>query len=98
MKDCLEEHREDPEFSPDCKAEFESMMQDRAADFRLDSSLRDACASDIEETCGYAKVRQRLRHSLGRRHACVSLAGAQGHRPSSCGCGLACSGRLSSGQ
>ena len=56
MKDCLEAHREEPEFSPDCKAEFEAMMQNRAADFRLDSSLRDACASDIEETCGFEKV------------------------------------------
>ena len=59
MKDCLEEHREDAEFSSECKAEFERMMQFRAADFRLDSSLREACASDIEDVCGYEKVRQR---------------------------------------
>ena len=34
MKDCLEEHREDPGFSAECKEEFEIMMEARAADFR----------------------------------------------------------------
>ena len=60
MKDCLEEHREDAEFSSECKAEFERMMQFRAADFRLDSSLREACAADIEDVCGYEKVRAHM--------------------------------------
>ena len=32
-------------------------MQRRAADHRLDPSLREACASDIEDVCGYEKVR-----------------------------------------
>ena len=64
VKDCLEEHREDAEFSSECKAEFERMMQFRAADFRLDSSLREACASDIEDVCGYEKVRTRAPAAL----------------------------------
>ena len=34
MKDCLEDHREDPGFSAECKEEFEIMMEARAADFR----------------------------------------------------------------
>ena len=38
------------------------MMQNRAADFRLDATLRDACASDIEETCGFEKVQPCLPH------------------------------------
>lgn len=56
-KDCLEDHREDPNFSSECKEEFEKMMEARAADFRLDSSLREKCADDIEDVCGYEKVR-----------------------------------------
>lgn len=56
MKDCLEEHREEPDFSVECKEEFEKMMEARAADFRLDSTLRDKCANDIEDVCGYEKV------------------------------------------
>ena len=57
MKDCLEEHREDAGFSAECKEEFEAMMEARAADFRLDSSLREKCSEDIEDVCGYEKVR-----------------------------------------
>jgi len=56
VKDCLEEHRDDAEFSSECKVEFETMMEARAADFRLDSSLREKCADDIEDVCGYEKV------------------------------------------
>ena len=41
MKDCLEDHREEPGFSAECKEEFEAMMEARAADFRLDSTLRE---------------------------------------------------------
>lgn len=41
MKDCLEEHREDSDFSAECRAEFEKMMEARAADFRLDPTLRE---------------------------------------------------------
>ena len=55
IKDCLEEHREDPGFSAECKEEFENMMEARAADFRLDSTLREVCARDIEDVCGYEK-------------------------------------------
>lgn len=56
MKDCLEEHRDDAEFSSECKEEFEKMMETRAADYRLDSSLREKCADDIEDLCGFQKV------------------------------------------
>ena len=45
MKDCLEDNREQPGFSAECKEEFEAMMEARAADFRLDSTLREVrCA------------------------------------------------------
>ncbi|KAK9797745.1 hypothetical protein WJX73_005342 [Symbiochloris irregularis] len=54
-KDCLESHRDDAGFSAECKEEFESMMEARAADFRLDSELSAACASDIEDICGYER-------------------------------------------
>ena len=57
MKDCLEEHRDEAEFSSDCKEEFEKMMEARATDYRLDSSLREKCAEDIEDLCGFQKVR-----------------------------------------
>lgn len=56
MKDCLEEHRDEAEFSSECKEEFEKMMEARAADYRLDSSLREKCADDIEDLCGFQKV------------------------------------------
>ena len=56
VKDCLEDHRDDPGFSQECKEEFELMMEARAADFRLDSSLREKCADDIEDVCGVVKV------------------------------------------
>lgn len=55
VKDCLEEHREDPGFSAECKEEFEAMMEARAADFRLDATLREVCADDIEAVCGYER-------------------------------------------
>lgn len=55
-KDCLEAHREDDGFSAECKEEFESMMEARAADFRLDAGLSEACSSDIEDVCGYERV------------------------------------------
>jgi Golgi apparatus protein 1 len=54
-KQCLEDNRAKPDFSPECKAKFEEMMVRRASDFRLDESLRSACRDDIEEVCGYEK-------------------------------------------
>lgn len=42
MKDCLEARREEVGFSAECKEELEAMMEKRAADFRLDSTLREA--------------------------------------------------------
>ncbi|GJP37078.1 hypothetical protein CLOM_g21523 [Closterium sp. NIES-68] len=51
VKDCLEDHRLDAEFSPGCKTEFEKMMARRATDFRLDSRLRKYCKADIAEIC-----------------------------------------------
>eukprot|EP00270_Netrium_digitus_P010393 TRINITY_DN3221_c1_g1_i5.p1 TRINITY_DN3221_c1_g1~~TRINITY_DN3221_c1_g1_i5.p1 ORF type:complete len:932 (-),score=260.15 TRINITY_DN3221_c1_g1_i5:314-3109(-) len=51
VKDCLEDHRLDPDFSPRCKEEFDEMMARRASDFRLDVNLRKYCKSDISEIC-----------------------------------------------
>lgn len=45
----------EPDFDEDCKAALEEMQQRRAADFRLDATLRDVCMEDIEEVCGYEK-------------------------------------------
>ncbi|DBA68142.1 TPA: hypothetical protein ACH3X2_013949 [Trebouxia sp. C0005] len=53
VKDCLEQHRQDDGFSSECRDELENVMQERATDFRLDSSLRDACEEDIMYTCGW---------------------------------------------
>lgn len=55
VKACLEDKRDDPEFSAECKKTFEEMMARRATDFRLDAKLRDLCKTDIEEVCGYEK-------------------------------------------
>eukprot|EP00898_Chlorokybus_atmophyticus_P007954 jgi/Chlat1/815/Chrsp104S01269 len=55
VKDCLEDHRDDADFSPECKTVFEEMMERRAADFRLDPELTKMCAKDIEQVCGYEK-------------------------------------------
>lgn len=52
-KECLEDHREEPGFQPECKEEIEKMMAARAADFRLDTQLRQLCAEDIRDTCAY---------------------------------------------
>eukprot|EP00854_Cymbomonas_tetramitiformis_P013737 gene13737-16236_t len=54
-KQCLEDKRNEPDFSPECKAQFEKMMVRRASDFRLDTQLRDLCREDIEDVCGYEK-------------------------------------------
>jgi len=54
-KACLEENRNKPDFSSECKAKFEEMMVRRSSDFRLDATLRSTCREDIEEVCGYEK-------------------------------------------
>ncbi|GJP32519.1 hypothetical protein CLOM_g17147 [Closterium sp. NIES-68] len=51
VKDCLELHLLDSDFSKTCKVEFERMMERRASDFRLDFNLRKYCAEDISTTC-----------------------------------------------
>eukprot|EP00271_Cylindrocystis_brebissonii_P000507 TRINITY_DN1061_c0_g3_i1.p1 TRINITY_DN1061_c0_g3~~TRINITY_DN1061_c0_g3_i1.p1 ORF type:complete len:958 (-),score=202.65 TRINITY_DN1061_c0_g3_i1:1362-4235(-) len=51
VKDCLEEHHLDPDFSAPCKMEFDKMMERRATDFRLDPTLRKFCKGDIGEIC-----------------------------------------------
>lgn len=56
MKDCLEQHRQEDDFSAECRDELESMMAERATDVRLDSSLRSACEEDIMRTCGWQEV------------------------------------------
>ena len=60
VKDCLEQHRLEDDFSSECREELEGMMKERATDFRLDSSLRDACEDDIMYTCGWDDVSARL--------------------------------------
>eukprot|EP00242_Pyramimonas_sp_CCMP2087_P000757 CAMPEP_0198232122 /NCGR_PEP_ID=MMETSP1445-20131203/115560_1 /TAXON_ID=36898 /ORGANISM="Pyramimonas sp., Strain CCMP2087" /LENGTH=884 /DNA_ID=CAMNT_0043912773 /DNA_START=630 /DNA_END=3284 /DNA_ORIENTATION=- len=54
-KQCLEDNRDKPDFSADCKSKFEEMMARRATDFRLDAKLREQCRDDIESICGYEK-------------------------------------------
>ncbi|CAI5986578.1 unnamed protein product [Closterium sp. NIES-65] len=49
VKDCLEAHRRDSDFSTPCKEEVERMMEHRASDFRLDPGLRKYCHRDIVE-------------------------------------------------
>ena len=56
VKDCLEQHRLDDDFSRECRDELEGMMKERATEFRLDRSLRDACEDDIMYTCGWDDV------------------------------------------
>jgi hypothetical protein len=51
-KECLEDRRGDPDFSPECKAELEGMIERRARDFRVDSRLRRVCEEDILGMCG----------------------------------------------
>lgn len=50
-KECLEQHRQDADFSKACKDELESMITARSADFRLDPQLKTHCVKDIEELC-----------------------------------------------
>ncbi|CAL5218414.1 g90 [Coccomyxa viridis] len=54
-KECLEDNREAPGFSATCKTEVEKMMESRASDFRLDPKLRQLCADDIQDVCGYER-------------------------------------------
>ena len=64
MKDCLEGHREEAGFSAECKDELEAMMEKRAADFRLDSTLREVllCADsrcyfwEISSLCAVGRL------------------------------------------
>ena len=51
----LQDNRDKPDFSAECRTEFEAMMARRASDFRLDAKLRELCKDDIEEVCGYEK-------------------------------------------
>ena len=55
VKECLEDNKGKPDFSEECRVEFENMMARRATDFRLDAKLRELCKDDIEEVCGYEK-------------------------------------------
>ena len=56
VKDCLEENRLYPDFSPECKAEIDDMIQRRVRDFKLDFRLRNDCAEDIETTCAASTI------------------------------------------
>ena len=44
VKDCLEESRDQGGFTPECKQEIEAMMERRAQDVRLDSTLMEVWA------------------------------------------------------
>ena len=55
-KECLEDNREQPGFSPGCKEEVEKMMESRASDFRLDPKLRQLCADDIQVATSFAHL------------------------------------------
>ena len=51
VKDCLEESREEQGFTPECKLELENMMERRAKDVRLDTTLMEvkpAAASELD--------------------------------------------------
>lgn len=50
-KECLELHRNDTNFTSDCRTELEDMIEARAADFRLDPQLKKHCTKDIESLC-----------------------------------------------
>eukprot|EP00878_Enallax_costatus_P015261 GHUV01015979.1.p1 GENE.GHUV01015979.1~~GHUV01015979.1.p1 ORF type:complete len:801 (+),score=251.73 GHUV01015979.1:135-2405(+) len=50
-KQCLEEHID--QLSHSCRAEMESVIEQRVRIFRLDSRLRKACQSEIYNTCAY---------------------------------------------
>lgn len=63
VKDCLEQHRQEDDFSAECRDELESMMAERATDVRLDSNLGSACEEDIMRTCGWEEV--------SNQHACM---------------------------
>lgn len=71
VKDCLEGKRDDPDFSSECKDELEKMMARRAADFRLDASLRDACAEDIKAVCGYDSAMDSMEQHDARVIVCL---------------------------
>jgi len=51
-QECLEDNSDESGFSADCKDELDNLIAKRVNDFRLDVALRDACESDIKETCG----------------------------------------------
>ncbi|GLI60743.1 hypothetical protein VaNZ11_002971 [Volvox africanus] len=52
VQECLEDNIEEADFSAECKAELEDVIAKRVADFRLDTALREACESDLKDTCG----------------------------------------------
>ena len=47
----MEEHREDPGFSAECKEEFEIMMEARAADFRCALLRRRSVLFSVQLCC-----------------------------------------------
>ncbi len=95
VKDCLEEHREDSGFSAECRAEFEKMMEARAADFRLDPTLREARRPPAGLRVGYeggcecfgcgsqaaAAHATGTSDGCGRRPAAACPSGARRRRP-----------------
>ncbi|KAG1672451.1 hypothetical protein FOA52_013237 [Chlamydomonas sp. UWO 241] len=52
VQECLEDNMDQAKFSAGCKEELDNILAERVADFRLDTPLRDACETDIQDTCG----------------------------------------------
>lgn len=52
VQECLEDHMDDSGFSTDCKEELEQTIAKRVQDFKLDAALREACETDLKDTCG----------------------------------------------
>lgn len=50
-KECLERHRNDEGFSPECKEEVDAMLLRRVKDFRVDKRVMAVCAEDIINLC-----------------------------------------------
>lgn len=83
VQECLEDNMDESGFNPECKGELEGMIAKRVSDFRMDNAMRDACESELKDTCGATleemdadeKVRQSRR---GWATGCAALAARRG--------------------
>ncbi|GAX77303.1 hypothetical protein CEUSTIGMA_g4749.t1 [Chlamydomonas eustigma] len=51
VQECLEDNMEDSKFSSECKEELDDIIAKRVTDFKLDTTLREACESDLQDMC-----------------------------------------------